>query len=112
MPYPGILTLILFICCVAQIGPVIVMLGAIIWQFWDGNTYSAIILIVVAVILTTLDSVMRAFLIKRGADLPFLLILFGVIGGLLSFGVMGLFIGPVVLALSYKLIRAWISEQQ
>lgn len=111
MPFPGILTLILFICCVAQIGPVIVMLACIIWQFWDGHTFAGIILIIVAVILTTLDSVMRAYLIKKGADLPFLLILFGVIGGMLGFGIMGLFIGPVVLALTYKLIQAWINEQ-
>ena len=54
---------------------------------------------------------MRAFLIKKGADLPFLLILFGVIGGMLGFGIMGLFIGPVVLALTYKLIQTWINEQ-
>ncbi|MCX8600817.1 MULTISPECIES: AI-2E family transporter YdiK [unclassified Gilliamella] len=111
MPLPGILTLILFICCVAQIGPVVVMLGCIIWQFWDGHTVYAIVLIVVAIILTTLDSVMRAYLIKKGADLPFLLILFGVIGGLLGFGIMGLFIGPVVLALTYKIIQTWVDEQ-
>ncbi len=112
MPYPGILTLILFVCCVAQIGPVVVMLGCISWQFWEGNTISAIVLIAMAIVLTTLDSLMRVFLIKRGADLPFLLILFGVIGGLLGFGVMGLFIGPVVLAISYKLVQAWINEQE
>ena len=111
MPLAGVLTLVLFICCVAQIGPVIVMLGCIIWQFWNGHTLYGIILIVVAIILTTLDSVMRAYLIKKGADLPFLLILFGVIGGLLSFGLMGLFIGPVVLALTYKIIQTWIDEQ-
>ncbi|MWN32164.1 MULTISPECIES: AI-2E family transporter YdiK [unclassified Gilliamella] len=111
MPLPGVLTLVLFICCVAQIGPVVVMLGCICWQFWMGNTTSGIILIVVAIILTTLDSVMRAYLIKKGADLPFLLILFGVIGGLLGFGIMGLFIGPVVLALTYKIIQTWVDEQ-
>jgi predicted PurR-regulated permease PerM len=111
MPLPGVLTLILFICCVAQIGPVVVMLGCICWQFWMGNTVSGIILIVVAIILTTLDSVMRAYLIKKGANLPFLLILFGVIGGLLGFGIMGLFIGPVVLALTYKIIQTWVDEQ-
>ncbi|WP_085247880.1 AI-2E family transporter YdiK [Gilliamella mensalis] len=111
MPLPGVLTLILFICCVAQIGPVVVMLGCIFWQFWAGNTIAGIILIVVAIILTTLDSVMRAYLIKKGANLPFLLILFGVIGGLLGFGIMGLFIGPVVLALTYKIIQTWVDEQ-
>ncbi|OCG38367.1 AI-2E family transporter YdiK [Gilliamella sp. Gris1-4] len=111
MPLPGVLTLILFICCVAQIGPVVVMLGCIFWQFWAGNTIAGIVLIVVAIILTTLDSVMRAYLIKKGANLPFLLILFGVIGGLLGFGIMGLFIGPVVLALTYKIIQTWVDEQ-
>jgi len=87
------------------------MLGCIFWQFWDGHVVSGIVLIVVAIILTTLDSVMRAYLIKKGADLPFLLILFGVIGGILAFGIMGLFIGPVVLALSYKIIQTWVNEQ-
>ncbi|WP_392559248.1 AI-2E family transporter YdiK [Orbus mooreae] len=111
VPFPGVLTLLMFICCVAQIGPVIVMIGAIIWQFWNDNIIAGIILIIVAAILTTLDSLMRAYLIKKGADLPFLLILFGVIGGLLAFGAMGLFIGPVILALSYNIICAWIEEQ-
>ena len=49
-------------------------------------------------------------LIKKGADLPLLLIFAGVIGGLLAFGIIGLFIGPVVLAVSHVLIKAWISE--
>ncbi|OCG21722.1 MULTISPECIES: AI-2E family transporter YdiK [unclassified Gilliamella] len=111
MPLPGVLTLILFICCVAQIGPVVVMLGSSFWQFWTSNTIAGIVLIIVAIILTTLDSVMRAYLIKKGANLPFLLILFGVIGGLLGFGIMGLFIGPVVLALTYKIIQTWVDEQ-
>ena len=49
-------------------------------------------------------------LIKRGADLPFLLILAGVLGGLLTLGIVGLFIGPVVLAIAYRLLEAWIGE--
>ncbi|QIQ21610.1 AI-2E family transporter YdiK [Zophobihabitans entericus] len=111
-PYPGLLTLVIFIFCVAQLGPLLVMIPCIIWQFWTDNIVAGIILIITAIALTTLDSVMRAILIKKGADLPFLLILCGVIGGILGFGIMGLFIGPVVLALSYKLINAWVEEQQ
>ena len=49
-------------------------------------------------------------LIKRGADLPLLLIFVGVIGGLIAFGVIGLFIGPVVLAVAYTLLAQWVSE--
>lgn len=111
MPFPGIIMLLLFISCVAQIGPVLVMIPCIIWQFWDGNIVSGVILVVVTIILTTLDSLMRIYLIKKGVDLPFLLILFGVVGGVLGFGAMGLFIGPVILALSYNFIYAWIDEQ-
>ncbi|MDX2124445.1 MAG: AI-2E family transporter YdiK, partial [Aeromonas hydrophila] len=53
---------------------------------------------------------LRPFLIKRGADLPLILILVGVIGGLLAMGIIGLFIGPVVLAVGYTLLDAWIKE--
>jgi predicted PurR-regulated permease PerM len=49
-------------------------------------------------------------LIKRGADLPLLLIFAGVIGGLLSFGLIGIFVGPVALAVTYTLVQAWMSE--
>ena len=58
-----------------------------------------------------LDNLLRPFLIKRGADLPLLLILTGVIGGLLSFGLLGLFLGPVVLAVAYTLLQHWIYDK-
>jgi predicted PurR-regulated permease PerM len=54
--------------------------------------------------------VLRPVLIRMGADLPMLLILSGVIGGLFAFGMIGLFIGPVVLAVSYRLISLWVNE--
>ena len=57
-----------------------------------------------------MDNFLRPFLIKRGADLPLILILVGVIGGLLALGIIGLFIGPVVLAVGYTLLDAWIKE--
>ena len=59
----------------------------------------------------TLDNFLRPVLIRRGADLPLLLIMAGVIGGLLSMGLVGLFVGPVLLAVTYRLIGAWVDEQ-
>jgi predicted PurR-regulated permease PerM len=53
---------------------------------------------------------LRPYLIKQGADLPMLLILAGVIGGLLSFGLVGIFVGPAVLAVSYTLLQTWVAE--
>ena len=55
-----------------------------------------------------MDNVLRPVLIKRGADLPLLLIFAGVIGGLLAFGLIGIFVGPVVLAVAYTLVGEWI----
>jgi len=57
-----------------------------------------------------IDNFIRPVLIKRGADLPLLLILVGVIGGLLAFGLLGLFLGPVVLAITYTLLQNWIAD--
>ena len=53
---------------------------------------------------------LRPILIKRGADLPLLLIFAGVIGGLLSLGIIGLFVGPVVLAVTYTLLKQWVGN--
>ena len=57
-----------------------------------------------------MDDFLRPVLIKMGADLPLLLIFAGVIGGLLSFGLIGLFVGPVVLAVTYTLVDAWVRK--
>jgi predicted PurR-regulated permease PerM len=68
--------------------------------------------VVWSVITGTLDNFIRPILIKKGADLPLLLVFAGVLGGLLAFGVIGLFVGPVVLAVSYTLLMAWVGEDQ
>jgi predicted PurR-regulated permease PerM len=59
---------------------------------------------------TVIDNVLRPVLIRKGADLPLLLIVAGVIGGMLGFGLVGIFIGPVLLAVSYTLLQNWIDE--
>jgi predicted PurR-regulated permease PerM len=61
-------------------------------------------------IVVTTDNVLRPLLIRRGADLPLLLIFAGVIGGLLAFGLVGVFVGPVVLAVAYTLYEAWLDD--
>ena len=66
-------------------------------------------MLVWAVFCVTFDNFLRPLLIKRGADLPLLLIFAGVIGGLIAFGIIGLFIGPVVLAVAYTLLVDWVS---
>src|SRR4051794_32182016 len=94
VPESTILATLAFVLCIAQLGPGFVLIPACIWLYWLGHSGWATILLVWTILLAGVDNVLRPYLIKRGADLPLLLIFAGVIGGLVAFGVMGLFIGP------------------
>ena len=111
IPYPILLGALMLFLCVAQIGPSPVLVPAVIWMFWTGEPLGwAIFLAIWSLVVITMDNVLRPWLIRRGADLPLMLILIGVIGGLLTFGLIGIFIGPVVLAVTYTLMTAWLNE--
>jgi predicted PurR-regulated permease PerM len=110
VPRPGLLLAIILVLIIAQLGPLPVLVPAIIWLFWSGNVVWGSVLVVFAVIVAVVDNVLKPVLIKRGVDLPLLLIIAGVIGGLIGFGVVGLFIGPVILAVTYTLLESWIKE--
>ncbi len=110
VPHAGLLTAFMFVLCIAQIGPVLVMLPAIAWLYWSGSSGWGTVLVIWALPVFTLDNVLRPVLIRRGVQLPMLLIIAGVIGGLLSFGVLGLFVGPVILASTYTLAKEWVAE--
>ena len=110
VPYSGLLTLLMLVFCIAQIGPMPVLLPVVGWLYWKGDTTSATILLVITLVAGTIDSFIRPVLIRMGADLPLLLIFGGVIGGLLAFGLVGIFVGPVVLAVAYTLVTAWVRE--
>jgi len=112
VPFAGLLTAVMFMLCIAQLGPTLVLVPAVIWTFWSGATGWGVFLLICTVIIGTMDNFLRPILIKRGADLPLLLILAGVIGGLLAFGLVGIFVGPVLLAVSYTLLREWIAEAE
>lgn len=112
VPYPGVLVALIFIFAVAQLGPLLVMIPIVIWVFWSGSIGWGIGLVVVTVLAVLVDNILKPVLIQRGIkDLPLLVIIAGVIGGMVSFGVMGLFIGPVILAVTYTLLIAWINEK-
>jgi predicted PurR-regulated permease PerM len=111
VPYVAIFVAAMFVFCIAQLGPALPMLSAVGWPYVDGATTAAIGLFMWTVIVGLLDNVIRPILIRRGADLPLLLVIAGVIGGLIGFGLVGLFVGPVVLAVAYTELNAWIAEQ-
>jgi predicted PurR-regulated permease PerM len=112
VPFAAFLTAVMFILSVAQIGPGPVLIAAVIFVYSRSGALWGTGLLVWAIFCATFDNVVRPMLIKRGADLPLLLIFAGVIGGLIAFGVIGLFIGPVVLAVAYTLLIDWMSENE
>jgi predicted PurR-regulated permease PerM len=110
MPFAAVLTAVMFMLCLAQLGPLPVLVPAVIWLYWSGDTGWGTFLLVWSILLSTLDSVLRPMLIRKGAHLPLLLLLAGVIGGLIAFGLVGIFLGPVVLAVGYTLLQSWMAE--
>jgi predicted PurR-regulated permease PerM len=110
VPFAGILIALSFVLAIAQIGPIPVLIGAVIWVYANHGGAWGTVFLVWAVFSGFFDNVARPVLIRRGADLPLLLIFAGVIGGLIGFGVIGLFVGPVVLAVGYMLLAAWVEE--
>lgn len=110
VPAAGILTAVTFIFCIAQIGPGIILFSATGWLYWSGNSVWATILLVWSLVVVTIDNILRPVLIKMGADLPLLLIFAGVLGGMVAFGIVGIFIGPAVLAVVHTLLSDWIAH--
>ena len=109
VPFAALLTALMFLLAVAQVGAAPVLVCATVWLYWSGSAGWGTFLLVVTVVAGGLDNVLRPILIRQGAaDLPLLLIFVGVIGGLLAFGLIGIFVGPVVLAVTHTLLRAWL----
>jgi predicted PurR-regulated permease PerM len=110
VPYAVLLSVVMFLLAVAQIGAGPILFGAVIWLYWKDETLWAIVMLAWSIVTVSLDNVLRPMLIKRGADLPLVLIFAGVLGGLFAFGIIGLFVGPVVLAVTYTLLVAWVAQ--
>jgi len=110
VPFATVLTVVMFVLCIAQIGPVVVLLAATAWVYSDSGAAWGTFLLVWSLVVGLMDNVVRPVLIRKGADLPFLLIFSGVVGGLVAFGVIGIFVGPVVLAVAYTLLNDWVAE--
>jgi predicted PurR-regulated permease PerM len=110
VPFASLLSALMLMLCIAQLGPGLILIPAVGWMFWIGDSGWGSFLLVWSLIVVTLDNFLRPLLIRKGADLPLLLIFAGVIGGMLGFGLIGIFVGPVVLAVTYTLLEAWIAD--
>ena len=110
VPAAALLAAVILIFCIAQIGPGVVMIPACIWLFYAHHSVAGTLFSIWTIFVCTIDNFLRPVLIRKGVELPLLLIISGVIGGLIGFGVIGLFIGPVILAVTFTLVRAWVSR--
>ena len=112
IPATMLLTGVMFLLCIAQLGPALVLIPAVVWLYWSGQTLWGTVLLPFVIVACTIDNFIRPYLIRKGAELPLILIFAGVIGGLIAFGIIGLFIGPVILAVIYTLLQAWVVENE
>lgn len=110
VPAAGILTCVMFVSSVAQVGAAPVLACAAVWLFTQDQAGWGIAMVVWTVVVGSLDNVIRPLLIKKGVDLPLALVFSGVIGGLVAWGAVGLFAGPVLLAVGHTLVGAWMAE--
>jgi len=108
VPAVPLLSVLVFLTSLIPFGPPLVWGSAALWLFAHGQTGWSIFMVVWgAVLISGVDNVVRPMLISRGSSLPFLLTLLGVLGGLIAFGFVGMFIGPTLLAVGYSLISDW-----
>jgi predicted PurR-regulated permease PerM len=110
VPAAGFLALLVLFLCIVQLGPALIMLPAAIYVFSSADTLTASLFLAWSVFVLLLDNVLKPLLLGRGVDAPILVIFLGAIGGFLSMGIIGLFVGAVVLVLFYTLAKSWVND--
>ena len=108
IPGAGLLAFAVMILAIVQIGAAIVMFPVIIWIWIDKDFTTALLLTLFLVVVGILDNVLKPLVMGRGLTTPTLVIFIGVIGGTLAHGIVGLFIGPIILSVAWELTVAWI----
>ncbi len=112
VPYAGVLAFAVLILAILQIGGAIVILPVIVW-IWATKDFGAALLITIYLLVVGLaDNVLRPILMGRGLSTPIMVIFIGALGGTLAHGIVGLFVGPIILAVAWELMMAWIREDQ
>lgn len=108
VPAAGLLAIIILVLAIAQLPPILVLLPVIFYVFSAESTTVAVIFMIWSILVSMSDAVLKPIFLGRGVDAPMLVILLGAIGGMITSGIVGLFIGAVILALGYTLFKVWL----
>lgn len=109
VPAPGAIAFVVLILCIIQIGPALALLPVIVWAWTSMEFGMAALFTILLIPLLIIDNVMKPILVARGLSTPTLVILLGVLGGTLSYGLIGLFLGPIVLSVFHSLLLIWMN---
>jgi predicted PurR-regulated permease PerM len=112
VPHAGVLAFAVLVLAILQIGSAIVLFPVIIW-IWAAKDFAvALPLTVYLLVVGLADNVVKPLLMGRGLKTPMLVIFIGVLGGMIAHGILGLFVGPIILAVAWQLMMAWIWEER
>jgi len=112
IPGAGLWALMCLLLCVIQLGPGLVLVPAVIYVFYTGEPVTAVIFLIWSIFVTLIDNVLKPLLLGRGVKVPIVVIFLGAIGGFLAMGILGLFVGSVVLVLGFRLFSAWLEANE
>ena len=110
IPAPGLWAAAILVVAIVQLPPILILGPIAIWYFSVADAVPATIFLVYSVVVSFSDAVLKPLLLGRGVDTPMLVILLGAIGGAITEGIVGLFVGAVVLALGFEILRAWMAR--
>ena len=102
----------MLVLAILQIGSAIIVFPVIIWIWATKDFAVALLLTIYLLVVGLADNVLKPILMGRGLNTPMLVIFIGVLGGMLAHGILGLFVGPIILAVTWELTMAWIREER
>jgi predicted PurR-regulated permease PerM len=112
VPHAGLLAFAVLVLAILQIGSAIVLFPVIIW-IWPTQEFAlALPLTIYLLVVGLADNIVKPLVMGRGLTTPMLVIFVGVLGGMLAHGIVGLFVGPIILAVAWQLVVAWIREER
>ena len=111
VPAAGLISFVVLLLAIIQIGAAIILIPVIIWSWFVMDTSMAALFSVYMILVALLDNILRPLVMAKGLSTPMPVILIGVLGGTLAHGMIGLFVGPIVLSIAWQLLALWFRDE-